>query len=111
MHELDGPTIQTSDMSQDKKMELAKRMIDGDGGMNEIAQIKQRAANGNLSADSRTITTEHFGDSPTAALARVYKHRDFIEANTEIDVTCELTGKSWQFPNTMFYEVAMHLNK
>lgn len=111
MHKLNGPTIDTDEMTAEKRIELANRMIDGDGGMNDIAQIKREALSGDLSDDPRTITTEHFGDSPEAALARVLKHKDLIESQTEIDVSCELTGKTWKFPDTTFYEIDMHLNK
>lgn len=110
MHKLDGPTITTDDMSHEKRVSLAKRMINGDGGISDIVQIKRQADSGDLSADPRTITTEHFGDTPEAALARVFKHRDFIESETEIDVSCELTGKTWEFPDTTFYEIDIHLN-
>lgn len=102
--------IDATELPQDKKVDLAKRMLYDDGGITDIEELKQDAYRGEFNSTPRTITTEYHGDSVEAALARIYKLRDTIENQTDASVECEPTGVEYEFPSTVFYQLAMHIN-
>lgn len=103
--------IDTDDLSDDEKLELAKNIFGDDGGINEILELRGDAILDRIEPVPRTITTEQYGDSPAAALGRAYKIRDQIESHTDLNVECNLTGKEWIFPSTRFYEIEITIEE
>lgn len=102
--------IDATELPQDKKTDLAERMLSDDGGITHIEELKQDAYRGEFDPTPRTITTEYHGDSVEAALARGYKIRDTIEKQTDASVECEPTGVEYEFPSTIFYQLDLHIN-
>lgn len=102
--------VDATELPSDERTALVERVIGDDGGVIETANLRQDAMLGELDGTPRTITTLQFGDSPEAALARAYKIRDVVESETNVSVECELTGRGYQFPDTVFYEIELRLN-
>lgn len=103
--------IDTSELSDERKIELAKRWLHAsEGSAAELLKTKYRALRGDADPTPRTITTEIHGDSPADALGRMYRMRDKLETQDDIDVEADLTGVEYILPSTTFYQVELTIN-
>lgn len=95
--------IDATELPEEEKLDLAERFIDGEGGVNDILELRGDTLLDDV--DSRTFTTDLHGESLADALGRAYSLRDSIESQTGMSVSCEPTGLSYDFPSTVFYEI------
>lgn len=93
--------IDATELPQSERVELATEMAQS---MSDEAELRQDAILGRLDPEELTLTTEWYGDDLAEAQGRAYKTRDTIENHTGRSVEVEHTGKSWVFPETMYYE-------
>jgi hypothetical protein len=100
--------IDATAMSQDEQAELGLELWSGEGGFEDMMNLIVRAEAGNPPTGPRTIETTMHGDSPEAAMGRLYKVRDRLH-DAGVEASVELGDTAYELPSTTMYELRLHI--